>query len=219
MNDRRRDEDGTVPEHEKSDADLERDDLEHDDWDDDDWDDEPSSSSTDTRLIAVVVVAAVAIIAVILLTRGDGGADRPEASDTPPESVTEEENRDWPWDLGGQGESISEDGLHLWSDLDGIHLRAVGDTPITVVFTADDPVSVKDAGTGVTASTDEGEEITFELPAGSDGSDGPDLDVSGWVGRFSVEATTPDGPLELDRFHVGDSAQARSNPATFERGG
>lgn len=190
-----------------------------DEWDDEDWQKPASGGGTDTKLIAVIVVAAVAIIAVLLFTRRDG-EDKTQAGPDEPttEETVDEGNRDWPWAIGGQGKDLDADGLHIWSDLEGIHLRAKNDAPITVVFTADDPVTVKNPGGDVTASANEGETLTFEFPAGSDGTAGPDLDVSGFVSEFSVEATTADGPLPTEQFHVGDSATAEDNPAIFRRG-
>lgn len=197
-----------------------------DDWaDDDDWKGSSGGGGTDTRLIAVVLVAAVAIIATILFTRNDSGGDG--ASDSQEQVADEggenaegddDEILDWPWAIGGQGGNIDDPGFYIWSDLEGIHLRSNIESPLTVVITADDPIVVKDAGAGVTASTTEGTEITFEFPADSDGSDGPDLDVSGFVTEFSVDARTDEGPIPLDRFHVGDSADADANPAIFRRG-
>lgn len=194
-----------------------------DEWDDDDdWGKRPSGGGTDTRLIAVVIVAAVAIIAAILFTRKDGGETSTPPADDGQEIVDEgddeEENRDWPWAIGGQGGNIDEDGFYIWSDLEGIHLRSNADEELTVTFTADDPVSVKNPSEGAVASQDEGETITFTFDAGSDGSTGPDLDVSGFVSEFSVEVRTENGPLPTDRFFVGDSAQADANPAVFVRG-
>lgn len=190
-----------------------------DDWDDEEWQKPASGGGTDTKLIAVIVVAAVAIIAVLLFTRRDGDEKAEPAGEEPvAEETVEEGNRDWPWAIGGQGDNIDADGLYLWSDLEGIHLRAKNDAAVTVVFTADDPVTVKNPGGDVTASSTEGETITFEFPAGSDGAAGPDLDVSGFVSEFSVEVTTADGPLPTEQFHVGDSANADDNPATFRRG-
>lgn len=216
-----------MSEHENIDGESEpsgeRDGDDWDDWDDDDdWGARTPGGGTDTRLIAVVIVAAVAIIAAILFTRRDTTeSSTPPADDVDQEIVDEggeEPNRDWPWSIGGQGGNIDADGFYIWSDLEGIHLRSNSESAITVIFTADDPVSVKNPSEGATASASEGETITFEFDAGSDGSVGPDLDVSGFVSEFSVEVRTDDGPLPTERFFVGDSAQADANPAVFARG-
>jgi len=192
-----------------------------DDWDDDWAQRNPSGGGgTDTKLIAVIVIAVVAIIAVILFTR-KGDDDKDSAPPQQQPGNTEQTDGggfcgDWPAELGGSGQNVGAEGVHVWSDFEGIHVRASGGEPTTVKVTGDASYKVKSPGTGVTASATEGAEVTFELPAG-DGSAGPDLDVSCEVGSLTIEATRGGAPVAPEQIHVGDSAKAPENPATYER--
>lgn len=192
-----------------------------DDWDDDDrWGGGRTGSGgggTDLRLIALLVAAVVAIVAVVLLTRKD---DKNQTTGDQTTATTQAGGLcgNWPAALGGAGKNVTEDGVFVWSDFTGIHIRARGSAETIVKVTGDTSYKVKNEDAAFTASAKEGTEVTFTFPAG-DGAAGPDLDVSCEVGRLTIEATSGGAPLAADKIHIGDTGRADANPVTYSRDG
>lgn len=194
-----------------------------DDWDEDDWDDDGRpGGGLDLRLVGAIVAAVVLVVLVVLFTRDDGESST-NAETTVPSGETQPTGDqggfcgDWPAGFGGDGTSVAGiDGVHIWSDFGGIHLRSNLDEPVTVKLTGNSDFAVSAPGTTAELSAQEGKEITATFPPG-DGSDGPDFDISCFVTNLDVEVTGPDGPIEPTLINIGGSSVATENPYTLVR--
>lgn len=195
----------------------------NDSWDDDwdgDWDDTGRvGGGLDLRLVGAIVAAVVLVVLVVLFTRDDKDSGKDEAED-PIESAEGGDGGlcgNWPAPFGGDGTNATvTDGVHLWSDFGGIHVRSNMDEPVTVKLTGDSDFTVTDPGTSAALSAQEGKKITVEFDA-SDGSDGPDFDLSCFVTVLTVEATGADGRLEPGQINIGGSSVATGNPYKLVR--
>ena len=199
------------------------DDWDGDDWDDDDWDDDGrGGSGLDLRLVGAIVAAVVIVVLVVLFTRdGDSDTTKEEVA-TPSGEVQPDDDQggfcgNWPASFGGDGSNATvTDGVHVWSDFGGIHVRSNLDEPVTVKLSGNSDFSVSSPGTAGELSAKEGKEITAEFEA-SDGSDGPDFDVSCYVTVLNVEVTGADGPLDASQINLGGSSVATENPYKLVR--
>ena len=194
-----------------------------DDWDDDDWDDDGrSGSGLDLRLVGAIVAAVVIVVLVVLFTReGDSDTNKDEAKTPTGETQPGDDQGgfcgNWPASFGGDGSNATvTDGVHVWSDFGGIHVRSNLDEPVTVKLSGNSDFSVSAPGTAGKLSATEGKEISAEFAAG-DGSDGPDFDVSCYVTVLNVEVTGADGPLDATQINLGGSSVATENPYKLVR--
>ena len=193
-----------------------------DDWEDDDWDDGGRGGGLDLRLVGAIVAAVVLVVLVVLFTRDDGKDTKNDQAATPSGETKPAEDKggfcgNWPAAFGGDGSNATvTDGVHVWSDFGGIHVRSNLDEPVTVKLSGNSDFSVTNAGTAAKLSAKKGKEITAEFAA-SDGSDGPDLDVSCFVTVLNVEVTGADGPLDANQINIGGSSVATENPYKLVR--
>ncbi|MGN6692960.1 MAG: hypothetical protein ACTHN0_02190 [Aquihabitans sp.] len=202
-----------------------------DDWDDDDWDDDDTGrgGKRDLTLVYAIVAAAIVIVLAVVLTRpkddnssSDGGNDA--AATTAPAEIV----KNW---QGGVGDAVGKDGadaqkraekgegVYVWTDFGGWHLRSNNTQDVSVTVAADQ-VRVKKTDDG-----DDGDEsgdapfsteTTVTLPAG-DGKDGIGLDLGN---SESVTFTfTIDGKnVAADQIFLGGGdAVAEANPVTLTK--
>ncbi|MEO6989844.1 MAG: hypothetical protein ABI239_14500 [Aquihabitans sp.] len=195
-----------------------------DDWDDDDWeDDDRGGGGLDLRLVGAVVAAIVLVVLVVLFTRDDGDDDAKQGESATPNGQTEPADDkggfcgNWPADVGGDGSNATVvDGIHVWSDFGGIHLRSNMDQPVTVKLSGNSDFSVSEPGTGAKLSAQDGKAITVDFDPG-DGSIGPDFDVSCNVTVLTIEASDAEGLLETTEINIGGSSLATENPYKLVR--
>lgn len=191
-----------------------------DDWDDDDWDDDDrGGGGLDLRLVGAIAAAVVLVVVVLLFTRDDKDSGKDEAED--PIELAEGGDGglcgNWPAPFGGDGSNATvTEGVHLWSDFGGIHVRSNLDEPVTVKLSGNSDFTVTDPGTAAELSAPEGKKITVDFEA-SDGSDGPDFDLSCFVTVLTVEVTGADGLVEASEINIGGSSVATDNPYKLVR--
>ncbi len=200
-----------------------------DDWDDDDWDDRGSGSGPggrkDLTIPLAILAAVLAIVLVVVLTQ-DSGSDSDDAggNDTPAGSTAPAGGEgegplcgNWPAAFGGDGSNVaSGEGVYVWSDFGGIHVRSNGADPVVVKIVASSTIKVASPGDGVETSAESGTEITATLPAGA-GTAGPDLDVPCDTQTIGFEVTKGGAPVDAATIKVGGSGTAEANPASFTR--
>jgi hypothetical protein len=201
-----------------------------DDWDDDWDDDEPGrGGKRDLTLVYAVVAAAIVIVIAVVLTRpkddnsSSNNANNAAASTAPAEIV-----KNWQDGFGdavgkdgadAQKRAESGEGVYLWTDFGGQHLRNNGPKDVSVTVTADQ-VRVKK-----TDDRDDGDEsgdtpfqteATFTLPAG-DGKDGVGIDLGNSESvtfTFTIDGTN----IPADQIFLGGAdAVAKANPLTLTK--
>ena len=196
-----------------------------DDWDEDDWDDDDDGGGRGGRrdlTLIIAIAAGVAIIAlVVILTRpkSDNTATT-EGGTTPAGATTSTKPNfcdDWPAIIGGDGKNVSKgEGVYIWSDFTGYHLRSNRTDVVVVKATSPGSFKVKDKG-NATASAAAGKSVTFTLPAGA-GATGPDLDVNCESSAMTFEVTAGGNPVPAGEIKLGGSGKADANPVTLTRG-
>lgn len=195
-----------------------------DDWDDeDDWDDRrPAGGRRDLTLVFGLIAAVLLVVLVVVITKKDSGSsDGSTTGATPGASgsttVPQGFCGDWPASFGGDGKNVAKaEGVYVWSDFDGIHVRANQAKAVEVKVTGNTDFKVKDAGDGTTASATSGKEITLSLPAGK-GASGPDLDVPCETTSLGFEVTQGGARVPAASIKVGGDATAEANPVQFAR--
>ncbi|HEY4377696.1 MAG TPA: hypothetical protein VGM93_11080 [Acidimicrobiales bacterium] len=225
-----------------------------DDWDDDDdWDRGGRGGPGGPRrdLTYVVGIAAVVLIIALVVVLANKGNNKDDSKANSPTTQATQAGQtpttghggfcgNLPPQLGGQGKvAVSgKDGVYLWSDFFGVHVRAKGPDVTTVKITATAPIKVKDtadpknkeekklydasyaawsaaAGNGASA-TSSGNILTITVPAGS-APLGPNLDVPCPVTNMTISVSTPAGPVAADTIHLGDTGAAPRNPFDIQR--
>jgi len=202
-----------------------------DDWDDD-WDDDDTGrgGKRDLTLVYAIIAAAVVIVLAVVLTRpkdGDSGSDANKTNDggtTAPAEVV----KNW---QGGVGDAVgkegadaqkraeSAEGVYVWTDFGGWHLRNNNAKDVSVTVTADQ-VRVKKTDDGddgdESGDTPFATETTVTLPAG-DGKDGIGLDLG--TSESATFTFTIDGNnVPADQIFLGGAdAVADQNPVTFTK--
>lgn len=201
-----------------------------DDWDDDDWDDDDTGrgGKRDLTLVYAIVAAAIVIVLAVVLTRPkDDDASSGGGSGATTTAVAEIV-KNWQDGVGdavgkdgadAQKRAESAEGVTIWTDFGGWHLRNSNTQDASVTVTADQ-VRVKKTDDG-----DDGDEsgdapfateTTVTLPGG-DGKDGIGLDLGN---SESVTFTvTIDGQnVAADQIFLGGAdAVAGANPVTITK--
>jgi hypothetical protein len=189
-----------------------------DDWDDDDWDDDDRGGRRDMTLIIVIAVAVAVIALVVILTRPKDDKT-PNPGTTAPTQTTGGGGpcKDWPAIIGGAGKSVaSGEGVYVWSDFQGWHVRSSRTDPVVVKMTAPSAIKVKAKGNAV-ASSNSAPSVTLTIPPG-DGKTGPDLDLDCNVSTVDIEVSANGTDVKPTEIKLGDSGKADSNPVTIARG-
>ncbi len=190
-----------------------------DDWDDD-WDDEPPRrGGRDLTLVYAIIAAAVVIVLAVVLTRPDDSGDDATGATGDGGTGTTAIQKNWQGPVGadiGEGGSqvqariAGEDGVFIWTDFEGWHVRAKQPGEVTVVVRAE---TVTDKAKGGEPAS----EVTVVLPAGGDGTTGADLDLGGSESA-SFEVSVDGTPVAAEVIKVGGGdAVADANPVTFTK--
>ena len=189
------------------------------DWDED-WDDEPPRrGGRDLTLVYAIIAAAVIIVVAVVLTRpkDDAGSDAGSAPAGGATTTAIQKNWQGPVgaDIGEGGSQIQariagEDGVFIWTDFEGWHVRAKQAGETTVVVRAETVTDKEKGG-------DPAGELTVTLPAGGDGTTGADLDLGGSE-TATFEVSVDGTPVGADVIKVGGGdAVADANPVTFTK--
>ena len=195
-----------------------------DDWDDD-WDDEDSDrgGKRDLTLVYAIVAAAIVIVLAVVLTRpsdddstGDAGPSGGTAAATTAPAAPV---KNWQGPVGdavgqngkeAQARAETAEGIYIWTDFGGWHLRNNGAEEATVTIAAD---QVKEGGGDGSFAT----EATVTLPAG-DGKEGKDIDLgNSESATFTITIGGTNVPAEKI-FLGGAEGVADANPVTFTKG-
>jgi hypothetical protein len=195
---------------------------EDDDWDDDwDDDDDRGGPKRDMTVVWAIVAAAIVIVIAVVLTRpsddgSDGGGNSAAGGTSAPAEVV----KNWQGDVAdavgpegadAQARAESADGVYIWTDFGGWHVRSNGDQEVTVVVAAD---QVRQTGEG--GDEEFATETTLTLPAG-DGATGADLDLGN---SESATFTVSIGGTNVaaDQIFLGGAeGVAEQNPVTFTK--
>ncbi|MCU1370915.1 MAG: hypothetical protein JWO77_2109 [Ilumatobacteraceae bacterium] len=202
-----------------------------DDWDDD-WDDDDDGgrgSKRDLTLVYAIVAAAIVIVLAVVLTRpkddngtaSNGNGDNPAQTTAPAEAV-----KNWQGPVGdavgengkdAQKRAEEAEGVYIWTDFGGWHLRNNGAEEVTVKVTADQ-VRMKKTDDGDDGDEDGdapfATETTVTLAAG-EGKEGTGLDLgNSESATFTVSIGGKNAPAD-QIFLGGAEGVADQNPVTF----
>jgi hypothetical protein len=197
--------------------------VDDDDWDDDWDDDDRGGPKRDMTVVWAIVAAAIVIVIAVILTRpsdsgsdADGGGGNAAGGTTAPAEVV----KNWQGPVGdavgpdgadAQARAESADGVYIWTDFGGWHVRANGDQEVTVVVAADQVRATGEGGDDAFAT-----ETTVTLPAG-DGATGADLDLgNSESATFTVTIGGTNVPAD-QIFLGGAEGVADQNPVTFTK--
>lgn len=205
-----------------------------DDWDDD-WDDDDDGGrggKRDLTLVYAIIAAAIVIVLAVVLTRpkDDDSSTNASTNNGNNAATTAPAAPEKNWQ-GGVGDAVGKDGadaqkraegaegIYVWTDFGGWHLRNNTGDDVSVTVTADQ-VRVKK-----TDDRDDGDEsqdtpfsteATVTLPAG-DGKDGVGLDL-GTSESATFTFTVGGKNVPADQIFLGGAeAVADQNPVTFTK--
>lgn len=200
-----------------------------DDWDDD-WDDEDTSrSKRDMTLVYAVVAAAIVIVLAVVLTRPKDDSTGSDNNASTPASATTEAappSKNWQGPVGdavgkdgadAQKRAESAEGVYIWTDFGGWHLRSNNPKAVKVTVAADQ-VRVKATDDGDDGDEDGNAafatETVVDLPAGS-GTDGVGLDLgNSEKATFTVSIDGQNVAADTIFLGGGDGV-ADQNPVIF----
>ena len=111
---------------------------------------------------------------------------------------------------GGDIAVCAEQGVFIWTDFNGWHVRNTLAAPVTVVVTAD-AILQKDASGKATG--DPKTEVTIDVAPGGYKT-GADLDL-GFSGNASFKVLQGTNPIPADQIKLGGKGQADQNPVSF----
>lgn len=199
-----------------------------DDWDDDwDDDDEAGGGRRDLTLIFAIIAAVAVIALVIVLTQKSSDKNDSTAGGSTTPGQTQDSGGgtpptgggfcdQWPGAVGGnKATAVKADGVRIWSDFDGWHVRANRKDVTTIKLASPGTIKVKDKGNAT--ATPDGKDVALTIPAG-DGSAGPDLDLDCTVSSITFTIQGGASSLPAGQIQVGDTGSADNNPVTFRRG-
>jgi hypothetical protein len=195
-----------------------------DDWDDD-WDDEDDERGPkrDLTLVYAIVAAAIVIVLAVVLTRpkDDNGTTNGNEGAAATTTAVAAPVKNW---QGPVGDAVGKDGadaqkraeggegVYIWTDFGGWHLRNNNTQEVTVTVSADKVRQKSGDGKGDDAPF--ATELTVKLPAG-DGAEGVEIDLGDSENAtFVVKAGGKDVPAD-QIFLGGAEGVADANPVTF----
>lgn len=189
-----------------------------DGWDDDWDDDDRGGGRRDLTLVYAIVAAAIVIVLAVVLTRPKDDTSGDNATkDTPTTQTTAKPEPQWQGPVGEAVDKVearigAEEGVFIWTDFNGWHVRNTLAEPVTVDVTADQ-VLQKDAS-GKT-SGDPKTEVSVSVPPG-DFATGVDLDLFfSNAATFKVSQGTATVPVP--QIKLGGTGQADQNPISFTK--
>ena len=195
-----------------------------DDWDDE-WDDDDDGGrggKRDLTVVYAIVAATIVIVLAVVLTQNkddggtsDGGGGGNAAAATTTADPAPVKNWQGPvadavGENGAEAQKRAEsgEGVYIWTDFGGWHVRVNGADPVTVTVAAG---QVKQAG-----ESDFKTEAVLDLPAG-DGKTGADLDLgSSESATFTVAVNGANIPAD-QIFLGGAEGVADANPVAFTK--
>lgn len=199
-----------------------------DDWDDD-WDDDDTGrgGKRDLTLVYAIVAAAIVIVVAVVLTRpkDDNASDGSNAAATTAPAEIVKNWQDGVGDAVGkdgadaQKRAESGEGVYIWTDFGGWHLRNNDsqDASVTIVAPQVRVKKTDDRDDGNESANEPfATETTVTLPAG-DGKEGIGLDLgNSETVTFTVTVDGKNVPKE-QIFLGGGDAVAGANPVTLTK--